>query len=111
MNYRELDADGDYSIGRFLVDSPAAVAQAVQTRLRLLTGEWFLDLSGGTPYDTRVLGYNTQATRDLTIKERILGTPGVTGIASYASSVVGRKMTVVARVDTLYGAAQVETTL
>lgn len=107
MKYRALDKDGDYQFGRqgiFLVDSPEVVAQAIATRLGLWTNEWFLDASEGTPYEGRILGYATQGTRDLALKQRIVETPGVNALVSYSSSVdANRKMTVNAVVDTIYG--------
>ena len=89
MRYRKLDANGDYTFGRsqanFLVNSPEAVAQAIQTRLALWEGEYFLDTSKGTPYWTQILGTGTWALYDQAIKDRILGTTGVLQIASYQS--------------------------
>lgn len=109
MRYRALSTTGDYQFGRaglFLINTPAAVAQAVKTRLMLWAGEWFLDSREGTPYEQSILGYGTQGTRDLAIKERILGTPGVLSLIRYASSVdSSRKMTVTATVETQYGTA------
>lgn len=110
MRYRQLDANGDYTISLpFLVNSPAAVAQAILTRLRLWTGEWFLDRTEGTPWDQQVLGPRANSNPDAAIKQRILGTAGVTGITSYSSSYVGstRAFSVTATVATLYGAATV----
>lgn len=93
----------------FLVNSPAAVAQAVLTRLRLEEGEWFLDVTEGTPYQTQVLGYGTEKSRDVAIRNRVLGTPGVTEIVSYSSSVLpGRKFSVNATLNTLYGQANIQ---
>ena len=106
MRYRALDANGDYQFGRpgiFLVNSSAAVAQAVLTRLKLWTGEWFLDSTEGTPYLDQIIGYGTQGTRDIAIKQRILGTTGVNSILSYSSSVINRIMTVTVLIDTIYG--------
>lgn len=107
MRVRAQSSDGDYTFGQgqanFLIDSPAAVAQAIQTRLLLMTGEWFLDVTEGTPYATEILGTNTTATRDLAVKRRILQTPGVKQIASYSSRVVDRKFSVTVTVDTIYG--------
>lgn len=89
-----------------LVDSAAAVAQALRTRLALWAGEWFLDASEGTDYEARILGAGTQGTRDMAIRERILGTPGVREIVTYSSSVdSARKMTVSVLVDTPFGTA------
>lgn len=115
MRYRALDADGDYQLGRsaqdFLQDSPDAVAQAVKTRLLLLRGEWFLDVTEGTPYATEILGTGTTPTYDLAIRSRILGTKGVTAISSYESARNGRALTVSATIDTAYGRASVSAVL
>jgi len=109
MRYRTLDANGDYTFGQnsanFLVDSPEAVAQAIQTRLKLIQGEWFLDQTAGTPYNTEILGAGTQATRDLAVQAVILETQGVTEIVDYASHLDPgtRTFTVAAVVNTQYG--------
>ncbi|MCP1120119.1 hypothetical protein [Robbsia andropogonis] len=107
-----LDADGDYVMGggqaNFLIDSPDAVAQLIQTRFGLIQGEWFLDTSDGVPYDD-IVGHGTESTRDLTVQQVILETTGVTQILSYASSVdpSTRKFTVAATIDTNYGSTSV----
>ena len=109
MRYRRLDANGDYSLGgglsSFFINSPDAVAQAVQTRLALWSKEWFLDLTDGTAWPTGVLGRNTQATRDAVIRNRILTTPGVNVILSYSSSLdrATRTFNVSVSLDTIYG--------
>ena len=113
FKYRALDADGDYSFGHseadFLKDSPAAVAQAVKTRLLLWQGEWFLDLSEGTPWNQQILANSRPGTRDAAIRNRILGTPFVTRILDYASSVdvKSRSFTVSCKIDTAFGEASV----
>ena len=90
FRYAALSADGDMIWGQgaadFLVDSPAAVAQAAQTRLGLWMGEYFLDLDQGTPWATQVLGVRTAGIRDAAIRNRIMGTPYVLSIENYASS-------------------------
>lgn len=115
MRYRALDANGDYTIGNstaFLVNSPATVGQSVLTRLKLLTNEWFLDLTEGLPFSTEIRGKYTQATYDQAIRSRILGTQGVTEITAY-QSVLGsdRKLTVTVSINTVYGPTEVATTL
>jgi hypothetical protein len=111
MRYRALSDTGDYQFGRagiFLTNTPQAVAQAILTRFHLWTNEWFLDAQEGTPYLSDIIGHGTQGTRDIAVKERILGTPGVTSILDYQSSVTAdRKMTVTALVDTQYGVTAV----
>lgn len=116
MRYRKLDAAGDYTLGSgqdWLIDSPEAVAQAVRTRLGLNLGEWFVDTSDGMPWSTEVLGKHTALTRDAVIKDRILGTPGVTEITDYSSTFDGntRRFSVTATISTAYGTATVDTTL
>lgn len=109
MRYRRLTPSGDYSFGSgqgdFYANVPEAPAQAVLTRLRLNLGDWFLDRTDGTPWQTKVLGTNTAATRDAVIKSRILDTPGVNSILSYSSSFNGntRTFNVYVRLDTIYG--------
>ena len=109
MRYRALTPTGDMTFGKgsqnFLINSPAMVAQKVRTRLKLFTGEWFLDLTEGTPWGTEVLGTDTQNTYDIAIRDRILETEGVTSIVSYSSTfnAVTRNLTVTATIDTLYG--------
>jgi hypothetical protein len=114
MRYRALDVAGDYSIGRgqanFLINSPACVAQSVLTRLRLWEGEWFLDLTSGTPWLQQILGKHAKSIYDLAIRTRILDTQGVTGIEGYASALdaVTRKLSVTTlSVSTIYGPAKV----
>lgn len=111
MRYRKLDADGDYVAGPgavFLVNSPETVAQAVETRMRLFTGEWFLDLDEGLN-KMRILGNNTQGTRDQEVQQRILNTFGVKSILNYASQVDPnvRSFSVSATLDTIYGVVPV----
>jgi hypothetical protein len=117
MRYRRLDAACDMVIGHgeadYLKDSPECVAQAVVTRLRLLRGEWFLDLTEGTPYAPAVLGKHTRDSYDFAIRRRILETEGVTAIVEYESAFDGetRKVTVRASIDTVYGPARVQEVL
>lgn len=116
MRNRILSPTGDYTFGQgaseFLINTPAAVAQAVQTRLQLAQGEWYLDRDEGTPYSTEILGENTQDLYDQAIRERILGTPGVMAIVNYASYLDSeRQLTVSCTINTIYGTTTVQQTL
>lgn len=117
MRYRKQDANGDYVFGHqqsdFHRDVPDAVAQAVKTRLKLFTGEWYLDTSDGTPWRTEVLGKYTKDTYDAVIRSRILGTPGVSELLAYSSAFDGdsRALSISATINTQYGPAPVATTL
>jgi hypothetical protein len=106
MRYRPLDVDGDSTLGvPFLVNSAACVGQAILTRLKLWKGEWFVDITDGTPWMQLILGKNTKASADAAIKQRILSTPGVTSISNYSSSYNGttRSLSVSVTANTLYG--------
>jgi len=114
MRYRKLSPTGDYVMGggtaQFLVNSPEAVAQAVETRLKLFAGEWFLDTAEGLPL-TSILGNNTQALYDQAIQERIIKTDGVLAITEYTSSLNNRALTVSATISTIYGTTTVKSTI
>lgn len=113
MRYRKLSPEGDYSFGNgsadFWKDQPEAVAQAVQTRLFLFQGEWFLDQTEGMTWKTEVLGVRTANTRDPAIRRRVLGTKGVQAIVAYSSDLNRdtRGFSVGMTIDTIYGAATV----
>lgn len=93
----------------FYRDIPEAPAQAVKTRLALRLGEWFLDTSDGTPWNTEILGAHTQNTRDAALRERIEGTTGVSSLDAYSSSYNPdtRSLSVSATVTTSYGTATI----
>jgi hypothetical protein len=113
MTYRKLDTKGDYVFGGgfadYLQNSAEAVAQAVQTRFKLWEGEWFLDITEGTPYFAGMLGKYTQDTIDQLIKKRILETKGVVSILAYKGSYNGndRSYSISATISTIYGAADI----
>ena len=113
MKVRKMDADGDMTFGHgirdFYVNQPEAVAQCALTRLRLWQGQWFYDLSEGTPYQTRVLGKYTGQTRDPAMRARVLGTPGVKSIVNYSSAFNpdSRQFSLSMTLNTIYGQATV----
>nr|WP_318381260.1 hypothetical protein [uncultured Enterobacter sp.] len=109
MRYRRESRDGDYTFGggdnNWLVNAPETVAQAINTRLALWYGEWFLDASDGTRYLQSVLGKHGADAYTLTLRDRITSTPGVVSLLSFDSvnDSNTRRVTFTATVDTLYG--------
>jgi hypothetical protein len=111
MRYRPLDANGDYTIGQpWLVNSPACVAQAVSTRIKLWLGEWYVDTSDCTPWLQGIIGKNYTNPNAL-IQQRIVYTPGVKTILTYSSTFTGstRNFTISALIDTIYSVNGVST--
>jgi hypothetical protein len=114
MRYRKLTADGDYSFGAsqldFWRDVPEAVGQAVQTRLLLWLGEWFLNIDEGTPFMLGILGKHSKESADITLQDRVNGTQGMVGIDQFESDLDGetRGLTVSASINTIYGPTVVE---
>lgn len=112
MRQRQLLPSGDFSYGSglpFLANTPDCVAQAILTRMRLYTSEWFLDTSEGLDLKGSILGFTQPATRDLAVQARILDTEGVLRINQYVSLLnKDRQFTVLAEVETIYGAVAIE---
>lgn len=120
MRYRKLDSDDDYSFGNgqldFWINVPDAVGQQVKTRLLLWLGEWYLDITEGTPYIQGILGKHSLQQADTTVQQRVLdsvdeqGNPTVTDLASYTSQLDGnsRAMSVEMELDTIYGPTPVQ---
>jgi hypothetical protein len=116
--YRALDGNGDFTMGKTAktyVSGVYAVAQAVQTRLLLLQGEWWEDTADGLPLFQQILnqpGSDKQLSAiDLLIKDRILGTAGVRNIASYNRTYVNRRYSFDCIINTIYGQTSVVSTL
>jgi hypothetical protein len=89
-----------------LVDLAEQVGQSIRIRLLFFRGEWFLDTAEGVPFyeDIFVKNPNLGAI-DAAIKERILGTEGVTELLSYSSNydASGRKLEISFEANTTYG--------
>lgn len=117
MKYRMLSSNGDYVFGQaggnFYKDTPMTVGQAVETRLRLMKGEWMLDITQGTAYNSNILGAGKITTYDLEIQSVILNTPGVRQITNYSSGVdpTTRTATINATIDTVYGQTTIQANL
>lgn len=114
MRYRKLTPSGDYSFGSgqldFYRDTPEAVGQAVQTRLLLWLGEWFLNVDEGTQYMQGILGKHSKDLANRTIQERVLGTQGLSSIDNFTSELNPdtRDLSAAMDINTIYGPTQVQ---
>ena len=106
---RRLSASGDVlrgnGLANFLTDIDA-VAQIIGTRIKLLQGEWFENVNLGTPMFQSILGHPiTVQGLTLVMRQRILGTPFVTGIVAFDAtySAPGRTFAYQAVVSTQFG--------
>lgn len=109
MRYRKQDENGDYTFGNglnnFHIDNVDAVAQAIDTRLKLWVGEWFADVSDGTGWSQAILGKHSQNLYELTLRQRVLYTQGVISIQEFQSALDPntRSLVVTMVVETVYG--------
>jgi hypothetical protein len=109
-----LNIDGDMRFGHgrddYYIDNPAAVAQAIKTRLGLWTGEWFLNLNEGTNWTNIVGVVGAYNVRDTVVRARILQTPYVTSLYDWKSEIWNRKYSASGKVVTAFGTAGLELT-
>jgi hypothetical protein len=117
MRYRKLSPTGDYTFGgsqlNFWINVPEAVAQAVQTTLKLWLGEWYLNVNAGVPYPEGVIGEHSQAEADATIKGIIQNVQGVNTLTNYTSEidpVTRAYQTTGGTLNTIYGVTPLEIT-
>jgi hypothetical protein len=115
MRNRQLSPTGDYTFGsgqlNYLINTPAAVAQAVQTTLLLWLGEWYLNVNAGTPYPEAIIGTHSQAIADNAIINVINNVQGMINISNYQSQIdpVTRKYSVISgTLNTIYGETEVQ---
>jgi hypothetical protein len=107
MKYRMLSPTGDYTFGQslanFYINQIECVSQSILTRLRLNQGDWFLDITAGVPWNSKILGKSSPRTRDIVLKTVLLGTTGVTELTSFSVSLnTQRKLSYTATVSTIY---------
>jgi hypothetical protein len=116
MIYRKLDANGDFTFGQNSQDFYSgvyAVAQAVKTRMQLLKGTFWRDLSDGLPLFQSILGASGSpanlAQIDTILQNRVTGTPNVVGITAFNLSFnqSNRQLSYQASVQTAYSATPI----
>jgi hypothetical protein len=109
---RKLDANGDPMYGHGPADFISnidAVAQIIMTKLKLFQGEWWENLSEGTPMFQSILGVAGAGKRPgaiaLILKNRILQAPYTTGVSQIATSfnATSRAFSFTCTVQTIFG--------
>jgi hypothetical protein len=105
LNVATWDPQRGQGLSNFLTDT-AAVAQILNSRIRLFEGEWWQNTSDGTPVFQSLLGHSTTSSAvALILRERILGTPFVTDVSGFsvAFGPGGRTFSFTASVLTAFG--------
>jgi hypothetical protein len=88
MTVRRLDADsGDIvTRGNQFLTGREEVEQTIRTRLWLYLGEYFRDVTDGTPWHEQILGkFANLSTVEAVLRARIANSPGVVRIASFST--------------------------
>lgn len=112
MRVRRLGVDGDLvTRGRMFQTGREAIAQTIVTRLRLFLGEYFRDVTDGTPWFQQILGkFENLNAVEAILRNRISRTQGVVRLLSFEIQydLDARTIAVQATVLTVYGEADVQ---
>lgn len=117
LRVRALSSTGDMTFGQgsgnYLIDSSAAVCQILGTRLKLWQTEWFLNLSAGIPYNTKIAGYGGLSVASTILKQATLSSPGVISVDNWSVvfDAASRLYTVTgSSINTIFGATSFPST-
>ncbi len=98
MTVRRLDSTGDIATsGEQFITGTDEIAQTVKTRLGLFLGEYFRDITDGTPWFQSILGKGSSvANKEAQLRRRIVRTEGVIRLTKFETDfdVQTRKYTV-----------------
>lgn len=112
MRVRRLGLDGDLvTRGKMFLTDREAIAQTIVTRLKLFLGEYFRDVTDGTPWFQSILGKfeNINAVEAL-LRNRIARSPGVIRLLSFNMlfDLEARSLSIQAQVLTKYGEQDIQ---
>ncbi|MNF90896.1 hypothetical protein D3C84_734820 [compost metagenome] len=111
MTVRRLDDNGDIvTRGQQFITGQSEVAQTVLTRLRLFLGEYFRDITDGTPWYEQILGkFTNLSAAEAALRARIANTPGVIRLISFSTDfdIDNRHYSVTAGILTEFGVEEV----
>lgn len=113
MRVRRLgDTGGDLiTRGQMFLTGREAIAQTVVTRLKLFLGEYFRDITDGTPWFQQVLGkFSNLNAVEAILRNRIARTQGVIRLLSFdlQFDLDSRALSVQAQVLTVYGEQDIQ---
>jgi len=112
MQVRRLGKDGDLvTRGKMFLDGREAIAQTIVTRLKLFLGEYFRDVTDGTPWFQQILGkFENLNAVEAILRNRIARTQGVVRLLSFDMQydLDARTVAVQATVLTVYGEQDVQ---
>ena len=108
MTVRKLDPDtGDIvTSGVQFIAGQDEIAQTVETRLMLFLGEYFRDITDGTPWFQQILGKGSSLSgKEAALKMRMVRTEGVVQLTRFSTdyNIDTRKYTVSAGILTTFG--------
>ncbi|WP_432783736.1 hypothetical protein QZH45_09750 [Pseudomonas corrugata] len=111
MTVRRLDENGDIvTRGQQFLSGKEEIAQTVLTRLRLFLGEYFRDITDGTPWYEQILGkFTNLSAAEAALRARIANTPGVIRLTSFSADfdITTRRYSVTAGILTEFGTDEV----
>lgn len=85
MRVRRLNDEGDLMTrGQMFIYERDAIAQTAKTRLKLFLGEYFRDITDGTPWFQKILGkYENLNAVEAILRRRISRTQGIIRIITF----------------------------
>ncbi len=99
---RKFDTDtGDLATsGEQFLEEQASTGAGIRHRLLMFFGEYFLDITDGSPWFQAILGKSPQGQAELALKQRIITAPDVVALKefNFDSDRSSRKITVTATV-------------
>lgn len=87
MTVRKLDENGDIvTQGAMFITGITEIEQTIRTRLKLFLGEYFRDITDGTPWFEQILGKgSSMSAREAALRNRIARTGGVVRLTSFST--------------------------
>lgn len=111
MTVRRLDDNGDIVCqGVQFIGGREEIAQTIETRLKLFLGEYFRDITDGTPWYQQILGkFKSLDAAEAALRARIANTEGVIRLTRFSAdfNINSRAYTVSAGVLTQYGLQEI----